>query len=218
MIGWIRGAFGAAVVIAVVAGATACTMSPTSTSTPSASASPTPTGTASPTVEIKLADGDLLDPNQTAAWADPLKSAPGYTVDVVDDGSGSWSYTSDATGCTIGYWQGALTRLDASSDDSNLSDELLAAQFGTTTDQIAAFAKDDIAPFRTPSELVQTRAVAGADDESGTTYVIAARAFAALNQGFVASLRCPADTNVAAVWSLLSSTPNAFQIVFTAKK
>ena len=74
--------------------------------------------------------------------------------------------------------------------------------------------QDDVAPFRTPSELVQTRAVAGADSETATTYLVSARAFSALGEGFVATLRCPASMNVQAVWSLLSADPNAFELVF----
>ncbi|WP_345802818.1 hypothetical protein AAIB33_06950 [Microbacterium sp. AZCO] len=210
---WLRGALSAALVIAVVAGASACTVAPGGGA--SATPTPTPIGTPSPTVEIQFADGDLLDPTQTASWADPLKGAAGYTVVTARDGNGSWSYKSDAIGCTIGYWEGPLTGLDPSSDDKALSDQLLAAQFGTTAEEIATYVQDDIAPFRTPSERVQTRAVPGADDQSGSTYLIAARAFGALGQGFVATLQCPAATNVGAVWTLLSSNPNAFELVFS---
>lgn len=191
---------------------TGCTAAPA----PSASPTPTPSGSSSPIVQITFHDGELLDPSQSAAWADTLAGAKGFSVLTTDDGDGSWSYRSDETGCTIGYWHGATTE-DAAAGDSALSDELLAAQFGTTPDEIAGFVKDDVAPFRTPSELVQTRAVAGADAAAGTTYIIAARAFAALGEGFVATLQCPAKTNVSAVWTLLSSDPDAFRIVFTGK-
>jgi len=201
--------------IGLVATASGCTATPSPTPPgSSASPAPTPSVSASPTVEITFDDGELLDPSQKAAWADPLAGAEGYSVVTTDDGDGSWSYKSDDTGCVIGYWHGAPTG-DAAAGDSALSDQLLAAQFATTADEISGFAKDDAAPFRTPSELVQTRAVAGADEEAGATYIVAARAFAALGQGFVATLQCPAKTNVADVWSLLSSGPNAFQLVFS---
>ena len=198
--------------VGALAALTGCTAAPA----PSASPAPTPSGSSSPTVQITFDDGELLDPSQSAAWADTLAGKKGYSVLTTDDGDGSWSYRSDETGCTIGYWHGTLTG-DASAGDSALSDQLLAAQFDTTAEQIAEFVKDDVAPLRTPSELVQTRAVAGADAEAGTTYIIAARAFAALGEGFVATLQCPAKTNVSAVWALLSSDPDAFELVFTGK-
>ncbi|QIG40456.1 hypothetical protein G5T42_14050 [Microbacterium sp. 4R-513] len=209
----------AAVVLALLGTLTGCTMAlpPDSSATPIPSATPTASGSASPTVEITLQDGDLLDPSQTAVWADPLAGADGYSVLTADEGDGSWSYKSDRTGCIVGYWHGPLGDTSAGGDDSALSDELLAAQFGTTADEVAGFVQNDAAPFRTPSELVQTRAVAGADEETATTYLVAARAFSALGEGFVATLRCPATTNVQAMWSLLSSDPNAFQLVFSQK-
>ncbi|TDN92671.1 hypothetical protein EV279_2198 [Microbacterium sp. BK668] len=201
-----------AVSVALLVSLSGCTVQPSPT--PSA-AEPSPSSSEPPTVQISLDDGDLLDPAQTASWADPLDGAAGYTVVTADDGDGSWSYRSEATDCVVGYWHGALPDSGEGDGDAADSDLLLAAQFGTTAEEIASFARDDLAPFRTPSELVQTRAVAGADSETATTYLVAARAFAALDMGFVATLRCPSTTDVRDMWALLSSDPNAFQLVFS---
>jgi hypothetical protein len=199
----------AGLVVISLALVAACTADP-----PAVTSGPSPT--ASAVVQIDFEDGELLDPAQSVSWADPLADLPGYTVLTSDEGDGSWSYTSDETQCTIGYWQGEVPASDTASGDEALSDELLATQFGVTADQIAEYVHDESAPFRTPSQLVQTRSAAGADDESATTYLIAARAFAALGTGFVATLECPADTNTSAVWSLLSADPGAFELVFSA--
>lgn len=207
-----RGLAAAVLTAVVLAAGAGCTAEPPPTSTPTAPATPSPTS--SPVVQITFDDGTLLDPSQAASWADPLADTDGYTVVTADDGDGSWSYRQDDTGCVIGYWHGDLAEADAAAGDSALSDELLAVQFGSPVGEIAPFVDDDIAPFRTPSQLVQTRAVAGADDHGGTTYIIAARAFAALGEGFVATLECPADTNVVDAWTLLSANPDTFELVF----
>ncbi len=192
---------------------TGCTAGPVASG---AGSSPSPTSDATPTVQITLDDGDLLDPSQEAAWADPLAGQVGYTVLTTDEGDGSWSYTAEDTGCTIGYWHGPLAETDAASGDSAASDALLAAQFGATPEELGAYADQNAGPFRTPSELVETRAVAGADADAGTTYLIAARAFTALGTGFVATLECPADKNVAVEWAKLGMVQHAFDLVFAA--
>jgi hypothetical protein len=177
-----------------------------------------PTPSASPLAALTFDDGDRLDPAQQVSWVDPFAGADGYTVLTENDGDGSWSYTSDDTGCVIGYYEGTLKDLDASAGDSALSDELLAAQFGSTAEDIAGFAKDGVAPFRTPTQLVETRGVAGTDSASGTTYIVAARGFAALGTGFVASLECPAEMDVASEWATLNTDSGAFALVFAASE
>lgn len=196
----------AGIVLVAVAALTACTAQSPATATPSAS----------PLAALTFEDGERLDPAQQVSWVDPFARAEGYTVLTENDGDGSWSYTSDDTGCVIGYYEGTLKDLDASAGDSALSDELLAAQFGSSADEIAEYAEDGTAPFQTPSQLVETRAVAGTDSDSGSTYVVAARAFAALGAGFVASLECPAARDVGSEWAALSSEDAAFALVFTA--
>lgn len=204
-----RGPIVGGLAILMIAAVTGCTAS----SSPAPSSTPTPTGT--PVAVLSFDDGARLDPTQKGAWADPFKAAEGYTVLTTDDGDGSWSYTSEATKCVIGYYAGTLEGMDVSAGDSALSDELLAAQFGSTAEDIAEFAKDGVAPFRTPTELVETRAVAGTDAESATTYIVAARAFAALNQGFVATLKCPAKVDIADEWATLNTDRGAFALVFS---
>jgi hypothetical protein len=198
----------AGIALIAITGLTACT-----TQSPS---SPTPSG--SPLAALTFEDGERLDPAQAVSWADPFAGAEGYSVLTENEGDGSWSYTSDDTGCVIGYYEGTLDGLDASAGDSALSDELLAAQFGSTVEDIAGFAKDGVAPFRTPSQLVETRGVAGTDSESGTTYIVAARAFAALGTGFVATLECPVEMDVASEWATLNTDNGAFALVFSTSE
>jgi hypothetical protein len=192
-------------IAAVISMSAACTAQTPTRPTPSASAA----------APLTFDDGQRLDPAQKVVWADPFASSKGYTVHTKDHGDGSWSYKSDATGCIIGYYEGAPKNMDAAAGDSALSDGLLAAQFGSSAAEIAEYAEDGVAPFRTPSQPVETRAVVGTDAEAGTTYIVAARAFAALGTGFVASLECPAKLEVRTEWKKLNSGTGAFALVFT---
>jgi hypothetical protein len=191
---------------AVISLSTACTAQTPAQPTPSSSAAP----------PLTFDDGQRLDPAQKVVWADPFGHTEGYTVHTKDNGTGSWSYQSDETGCIIGYYEGTPKNMDAAAGDSALSDGLLAAQFGSSAADIAEYAEDGVAPFRTPSQAVETRAVVGTDSEAGTTYIVAARAFAALGTGFVATLECPATLDVRTEWKKLNTDTGAFALVFSA--
>ena len=182
---------------------TGCTASPEAEATsPGPSASSTEAG-------LSFAAGASLDPSWRAQWADPFTALPGFSIAQADAGDGSWAYRQDATGCVLGYWQGAVQGLDPAGGDRDASDQLLALQFDGDVADVADFIGDDVA-FDSFTGPVQARSVAGADDQAAVTYIVAARAFATLGSGLVATLRCPASIDVYAQWRSLAADPGAF--------
>jgi hypothetical protein len=179
--------------------------------TASPSRSPSASGDAS-AGGITFEAGADLDPSWGAQWGDPFIGSADFTVYSPDDGKGSWSYQENATGCIIGYWQGAVDGLDASAGDSALSDKLLAIQFDAEVSDVASYAGDTVS-FSSFAGPIAARSVAGADKESGQTYIVAARAFGALGAGLVATLDCPEGLDVYAQWQTLAADPGAFTAV-----
>ncbi len=163
---------------------------------------------------LSFEDGGRLDPAQQVAWADPFAGDEGYTVLTKNDGDGSWSYTSNATDCVIGYYEGTLEGMDPSAGDSALSDELLAAQFGSTAEDIARIRQGRHRALPHPRTARRDQSGCGHRFHPATTYIVAARAFAALNAGFVATLKCPAKVDVESEWAKLNSDTGAFALVF----
>jgi hypothetical protein len=183
-------------------------------STPTASPSPSATSSADASADggISFAAGADLDPSWSAQWGDPFVGNADFTVYAPDDGNGAWSYEEAATGCILGYWQGTVDGLDAAGGDSGMSDQLLAIQFDADVSEISPYAGEDIA-FASFTGPIAARSVAGADDESGQTYIVAARAFGALGAGLVATLDCPTGIDVYTQWQTLDADPGAFTAV-----
>ncbi|MCX6502110.1 MAG: hypothetical protein NT132_06865 [Microbacterium sp.] len=186
------------------------------TASPSASATPTADpdtdAQADPDVAISFAAGADLDPSWSAQWGDPFLGSTDFSVYAADDGNGAWSYQENATGCILGYWQGRVDGLDTSGGDSDASDQLLAIQFDADVAEVAPYAADDIT-FASLSGPIAARSVAGADSENGLTYIVAARAFAALGAGLVATLDCPEAIDVYTQWASLQADPGAYTAV-----
>jgi hypothetical protein len=117
-----------------------------------ATSSPSPTKTSSPTPTPEAASDLSFDTGGAGVaglgWGDPFMGDPAFTVLAPDDGNGSWSYTDNANGCTIFFYQGAVTDLDMSQSDRDISDAFLtimlgARMDGVTREDVSANAFDD---------------------------------------------------------------------------
>ncbi|WP_460774168.1 hypothetical protein [Microbacterium sp. GXF7504] len=199
-----------AAVLVLAAALTACTGDGADPATPSASASASAAGDAF--AGIGFEEGAALDPSWQAQWGDPFIGRTDFTEYIADDGNGTWAYREEATGCVLGYWQGPVEGFDPAAGDAAASDQLLALQFGAEAADLADYVGDDVlfASFDGP---VAARSVAGADDTTATTYIVAARTFTALGAGLVATLDCPQEVDVYAQWVQLLSDPGAFTAV-----
>lgn len=98
----------------------------------------------------------------TLQWTDPFMTDSNYTVSAADDGNGSWAYTDTRSGCVATFYQGTITDLDTSLDDSALTDSMLAIVLTSdgdtvTGDDVAQYAYDDLIPL-SPSGTVDTGA------------------------------------------------------------
>lgn len=130
----------------------------------------------------------------TLQWTDPFMTDSNYTVSTADDGNGSWAYTDTRTGCVASFYQGTITDLDTSLDDSALTDSMLAvvltADGDTVTgDDVAQYAYDDVIPL-SPSGTVDARSITSSSDD-GTTWLDTARMFGSVGGGIYLGIQCP---------------------------
>lgn len=176
-------------------------------------ASTAPTSASAAGAGLSFAAGAELDAALRPQWSDPFVADKAFTVSSPDDGKGSWSYVDTRTQCIVGFWQGTLTGLAPATDDSALSDELLALRFKASAADVAKYADERISFSSLDRGAVAARSVAGADSASGQTYIVAARAFAVPGAGLVASLDCPAKVDVYQQWKALAADPGAFTAV-----
>lgn len=174
-------------------------------STQSATASspaptPTPTEVSEPFTELTFAAGADLDPAEWAVgWDDQFQTAEGFSVLAPDDGNGSWSYLDESTGCAVSFYQGALTDVELSGDDSLDTDRMLAAILGAsitglTVDDVRANAGNDSFVQTRPGGTVAIRSIGGTTSDGGT-WLDSARMFSALGMGHYVSIQCPAGQN-----------------------
>jgi hypothetical protein len=130
----------------------------------------------------------------TLQWTDPFVSNADYTVSAADDGNGSWAYTDTRTGCVATFYQGAITDLDPSLDDSAMSDAMLAIVLTSdgdtvTGDDVAQYAYDDFLPL-SPAGSVDTRTITSSSDD-GTSWLDTARMISSVGGGIYLGITCP---------------------------
>ncbi|GAA5198978.1 hypothetical protein [Microbacterium jejuense] len=130
----------------------------------------------------------------TLQWTDPFMADANYTVSAADDGNGSWAYTDARTGCVATFYQGLISGLDTSLDDSALTDSMLALVLTSdddtvTGDDVADYAYDDSLPL-TPSGTVDARTITISSDD-GTTWLDTARMFGSVGGGIYLGIQCP---------------------------
>ncbi len=166
--------------------------------------------------DLGFDDGADLAAGSEPQWSDPFASDSSFTAVAISDDGDSWGYADADTSCTLGFWQGGLTdsNIDLSASDIDASDALLAATTGSAVADISDYTESDIADFVSGTSLISARSVLGADSDAGTTYVVSARAFTALDQGLVASLTCPSATDVLDQWQTYLENDGAFAAYF----
>lgn len=156
-------------------------------------------GSAAP-ADLTFGAGARLSDAWHAEWIDGFMADAAFEVARPDKGDGRWAYAQRATGCVVGFWQTALGPQEAGLDDRQVSDALLAADFGTDRQTIAPHASDDWLPYRIVGDKqVQTRSVGGSDPETGARYLVTARGFERIGVGLLTSIDCPASQDPAAI-------------------
>lgn len=182
-------------------------MIPDAPSTPTSSAAPEPTKSTGGAEgadgswsggDLGFADGTRLASGTYIEWADGMAASDDYAVASPDDGNGNWSYTHVATQCVASFWQGRVSDFDLTAGDENLSDQVLAHDFGQEVSALTPYASD-VQLALLGGSGVDMRAVSGSDET--TSYVVVARGFAALGVALYLSLDCPTGQDAETVFS-----------------
>jgi hypothetical protein len=152
----------------------------------------------------------------TLQWTDPFMTDSNYTVSSADDGNGSWAYTDTRSGCVATFYQGTITDLDTSLDDSALTDSMLAIVLtsdgdAVTGDDVAQYAYDDSIPL-SPTGTVDTRSITSSSDD-GTSWLDTARMIASAGGGIYLGIQCPTGQDATTELSTLVEDGLAAAIV-----
>jgi hypothetical protein len=159
--------------------------------TPTSAASSSGSGDESdiqPPDDLSFASGADLDPRLRAQWGDPLMADAAFTLTTPDDGNGTWAYTQNSSQCEVRFWQGDISSITGADDDRTLSDAVLATWLQVGTDQVTASAQDDAVGYFT-------------GEQSGGSWVAAARGLRAIDGGYVVHITCPAGQDAQAVYA-----------------
>jgi hypothetical protein len=201
------------------AGAGSPTKAPAlATPTPSPSQSAAP---ATPPADVTFEAGSALAAGEwDVGWVEVLADTPGFSVAAPDDGNGSFSYTDDGTGCAMRFYQGSITDLDMTQDDRSISDDYLGVMMaalveGSTREDVAAYAYDDLAGQYPAEGTVSTRTIAGTSS-SGETWLHSARMFGSLGGGVYIGIVCPAGQDAQVELNTLLTQFVAIQVQATS--
>ncbi|WP_243075051.1 hypothetical protein [Microbacterium sp. SS28] len=151
-------------------------------------------------LELTFEEGDALEPGSIAAeWTDPFANNPDFSLLSPDEGNGSWSYTDDTNGCTVGFYQGTLTDFAPEPTDEASTISAIAAIAAAKDDQITAEIVetygDDFPVEQTQEGGEVSLWGLGADLTDGSSWVDSARFFNAIGSIQYVTIQCPAGVS-----------------------
>ena len=152
--------------------------------------------------DITFSDGAALTSSDVVQFADPFMAGSDWTVDKVDDGKGTWSYTDPSGFCTAQFHQGAIdSALVVSGDDSATTDAMLASLLSSTPDALSSYLSDDTfaAGYGGDGSIADTRSISSTNDDGSST-VFAGRAFAGIPAGLYVIIDCAPDGDIDSVY------------------